>query len=114
MADDEDLGARIADLGQAVEMGEEMIPVVLGFQQDDVRRRLVLERRHRGRRAAHPDRGLRLLHAPVASRDLDGPGHRFGLAEGLDRDARHGRDHAGFGFGTRSLMCLPQLPTPRC
>jgi hypothetical protein len=69
------------------------------------------------RNAAHVDTGLRLRHAAVLAHPADRRGNAFGLAEGLDGDARD-RPHvtecgdvAGIGGGLYlpGLRCMQRL-----
>ena len=56
-ADDDDLGARVADLGQTIELGQEARAVVEAFDDDQGRGRLVLVLGHGRGQAAGPNLG---------------------------------------------------------
>ena len=87
-ADDDDPRGGIANLGELIEAGEDVVAAALGFQHDDVRRRRGLIGFDRGDQAAHLDAQMRLGHPAILAGRLDGGGGLHGLAEGLHRDAR--------------------------
>ena len=62
------------------------------FEHDDVRRRRTAIGLDRGGDAAHLDFHMRLAETAVLAGGLHGGGGFHRLAEGLDRDARRGRD----------------------
>ena len=89
VADDDDLGAGIAIFGELAERFQQLARLAPRFQDDQVGRRRRLVELDRRRDAAHMDLEMRLGHAPVVAGALDRIGDAFGLAERLDRDARH-------------------------
>ncbi len=94
-ADHDDARAGVADLGERIEAGEQVVAAALGFDHDDVRRRRVAVGLDRGGDAAHLDLEMRLGQPAILAGRLDGGGGLDGLAEGLHRDARRRRDVLG-------------------
>ena len=92
VADDDDLGAGVADLGQRIEAVERLVAAPCGLDDDDVGRRRVPIGLDRGGAAAHLDLEMRLLHAPVVAGALHGGRGLAGLAERLHRHPRDRRD----------------------
>ena len=88
MADGDDLGAGIADLGETVEFAQHVRAVEQGLDDDQVGRRGVAIEGDRRLHAAHLHRDVRLGQAPVLRRLLDHRGGVLVLAKGLDVDAR--------------------------
>ena len=88
--DDDHLGARIAVLRQAIELGEDVLARQAALDDDEVRRRVLLVVRHRRFDAAHVHADVRLGEAAVLGGDLHDLRHGGVLAEGLDGDARNG------------------------
>ena len=103
-ADHDHPGAGVADLGERVEAGEQVLAAALRFEHDDVRRRRIAVGLDRGGDAAHLDLEMRLVQPAVFAGGLDGGGGLDGFAERLDRDARRRRDVlAGHGALARRL-----------
>ena len=90
MADGNDLGAGIADLGETVEFAQHVRAVEQGFDDDQVGRRRVAIEGDRRLDPAHLHRNVRLGQAPVLRRLLNHRGRVLVLAKGLDVDARNG------------------------
>ena len=84
--------AGVANLGELIEAGEDVLAAAFGFEHDDVRRRRALIGFDGGGEAAHLDAQMRLGHAPILAGRLDRGGGLHGLAERLHRDARRRRD----------------------
>jgi hypothetical protein len=106
-SDHDDAGAGVADLGELVERGDDVLAVAAGLEDDHVGRRRRAIGFDRRRRAAHLDLDVRLGHAPVVRGAADGGRGVGGLAEGLDRDARRRRDVvAAIGDVRRALLLV--------
>ena len=88
MADDDDLGAGVADFGEAVELGIELVARQLRFDDDQIGRGgSLVEFAGRGE-AAGMDLDMGAGHAPVRGGLLDDGGEVRRFAESLDRDPR--------------------------
>ena len=94
MADGHDLGARIADLGETVEIAEHLLAVEQRFDDDQIGRRGVAVEGDRRLHAAHLHRDMRLGEPPVLASPLDHRGGVLVFAKRLDVDARD-RPRAG-------------------
>ncbi|MBN9010925.1 MAG: hypothetical protein J0H63_12655, partial [Rhizobiales bacterium] len=92
MPDDDNLGARIADLGEAVKIGVEPVARLAGLDDDEVRRRRVLVKLGGGGQSPGMDLDVGAGHAPVGGGSLDGGGDFRRFAEGLDGYARDRAD----------------------
>ena len=91
-ADHDHARAGVADFGQVVEPGEDIVGAVFRFDDDDVGRRRAAIGFDRGGGAAHLDFHMRLGEPAVFARRLHGGGGFHRLAEGLHRHPRRGRD----------------------
>ena len=89
LADDDDLGAGVAALGQTVELVQQFEPRQPRFDDDEVRRRALLVVSHGRRDAAHVDRDVRLGEAPVLGRVLHRLCNIGAFTEALDGNARN-------------------------
>ncbi len=89
-ADDHDLGAGIAALGELIELIEHLVALECGFDDDQVRCRALLVVCNGCMCTAHVHTDMRLGEPPVLGRDLDDFGGLRRFAKALDRDARHG------------------------
>ena len=107
VADDDHLRARVAVLGQLVELGQDLVARQAALDDDQVRRRVLLIVRDRRLDAAHVHADVRLGQPAILGGDLHDLGRRAVLAERLDRDARNGpRAHRG-----RIAAPSPSSPT---
>ena len=95
VADDDHLGADIANVGKAVELGIEAVARQLALDDDQIGRRRTLVELGGGGDAAHLDLDVGARHAAVAGRGLHDGGKIRRLAERLNRDAGNGTDIAG-------------------
>jgi hypothetical protein len=91
VADDDDAGAGIADMGELVEEGHELAPAA-ALQHDHVRRRRVVVGLDGGGHAAHLHRQMRFRKAAVLARRFHRRRGRLDLAKGLHRNARRSLD----------------------
>ena len=91
-ADHDHAGAGIADFGERIEAGQDVLGARFEFQHDDVRRRRRAIGFGRRRHAAHLDFQMRLAEPAVFAGRLHGGRGFHGFAEGLDRDPRRRRD----------------------
>ncbi|MNS56070.1 hypothetical protein D3C72_889200 [compost metagenome] len=87
-ADDHHLGARVADLGQLVDLPQQGLRVLQALDHDQRRGRLGLIGLDRRRDAADADLGGGARHAPVLPRPLGGGQGVLALGEDVDGDAR--------------------------
>jgi hypothetical protein len=95
VADHDHLGTGVTVLGEHIEGVKQLLPLAgRELQHDEVRGRRLAVGLDGGRRAAHLDLEMRLVHAPVDGRRLDGGGDVGGFAERLDGDPRDGSDVA--------------------
>ena len=92
VADDHHLRAGIADIGQQLELGEEVEWRELRFEDHQIGRRCRLKVLARRLDPPHLDLQMGLGHAPVRADPFDRLGDRLGLAEGLDGDPRDRAD----------------------
>ena len=90
--DDDNPRGGIADRGELIETGEDILVAAFGFEDDDVRRRRVLIGLDCRDQPAHLDAQMRLGHAPVLAGGLDRGGGLDGFAESLHRNPRRRRD----------------------
>ena len=111
VADGDDLGARVADLGETVEIAEHLLPVEQGLDDDQIGRGGVAVEGDRRLHPAHLHRDMRLGEPPVLAGLLDHRGGVLVLAEGLDVDARY-RPRAD-RFGLRLLVAIEPESRPR-
>ena len=97
VADDHDLGGRIAIFGKLPQRFKKLPRLAARFHDDQIGRRRRLVELDCRRDPAHMDLEMRLRHAAVLAGTLDRLGDAIGFAERLDRDARHGpqRMHGG-------------------
>ena len=100
-ADDDHAGAGVADLGERIETGEDVVAAALGLDHDDVRRRRAAIGFDRRGNAAHLDLQMRLAQPPILAGGLHRRGGLDGLAKGLHGDARRRRDVLAVGCGLR-------------
>ena len=84
--------AGVADFGERVETRQNVGRARLEFKDDDIRGWRGAVRLARRGHAAHLDFQMRLGQTAVFTRRLDRSRRFHGFAEGLDRDARRGRD----------------------
>ncbi len=87
-ADHDHPRAGVADLGELIEPGQDVVGALLGLDEDDVRRRRTAIGLDRGGGAAHLDFHMRLGQTAVLAGGLHGGGGFNRLAKGLHRDAR--------------------------
>ena len=88
-AEHDDLGARVAEVRQLLELLDQQIAVGGRLEHDDVGRRRAAIGFDRRSGAAHVLLDVGLGHAPVGDRGLDDRRGLRRLAERLDRHARH-------------------------
>ena len=81
------LGTRIAAFGQPVELGDDVLARQAAFDDDEVRRWVLLVMRHRRLDPAHVHVDVRLGETAIFRRDLNDLRHSAILAEGLDGNA---------------------------
>ena len=113
-ADDDDARAGVAVIGELIEPAEDVVAAVLGFQDDDVRRRRALIGFDRRRQAAHLDAQMRLGQAPILAGRLNGGGGVDVLAERLHRHARRRRDMLFAAGDSRRRRRLPRAAWLAC
>ena len=88
MADDHNLGAGVADLGEMIEFGDQAVAGLARFDHDEVRRRRLAIEGAGGRETAHLHLDMGAGHPPVGGGELHHRGEIGRFAEDLDRDAR--------------------------
>ncbi len=111
MTDDDDLGARIAALGQPIELGQQLLARQAGLDDDQVRRRAFLVVRHGSAGAAHVHADVSLAEPAVLGSGLHRLRNAGLLAECLDRNSRNGpgalQSVVGSAGGTRLQVIVP-------
>ena len=100
LADHHDARAAVANFSQAIEAGNDILAVALGFQNDDVGGRRAAIGFGGGRETAELYLQVRLGHAAIFAGGLDGGGRLDGLAKRLDGYAR---DRSNMLVGTDGL-----------
>ena len=90
-ADHDDAGSGVADRGELIEAGQNIV-AAFGFQDDHVRRRRGAIGFDRGRHAAHLDLQMSLAEPAVFAGRLHGGRGFHGLAKRLHRYARRRRN----------------------
>ncbi len=88
MADGDDLGGRIADLGEAIEIREHLVAVEERLDDEEARGWGFVEGHHRGLNPAHAHRHIGLGKTPVGRGVADHGGGVLVLAEGDNIDTR--------------------------
>ena len=86
--DDDHARAGVADFGELIEAGENIIGASIGLDQDNVRRRRTAVGFGCGGNAAHLDFNVRFCQTPILAGGLNCGGGFNRFAKGLDRDSR--------------------------
>ena len=107
LAENDDLGPRIAIFSELFELAEQRLPTRGGFEHDDIRRRRAFVGFNRRRRAAHVLLDMRLGHSAIGYRGADDGCDIGRFAKRLDRHARHRLD---LRRSRRSMGASPSIP----